>query len=289
MKKLSFLPYRYIKILYRIFHISVHDTIKQDGIEHAGYLAFLSILSLFPFLIFLVATIGFIGGSDLGRDFIVFLLQSIPQEASSALQPRIEEILSDPPQSFLTLAIIGVIWTASSSVEGLRTILNRAYRVFAPPPYILRRLISIVEFFIITASVMLATLFLVFVPSIVRFFEKYFSTKLGIDYEILNLNHTLIFLLLILGTSLLYYALPNVQQKYRQTLPGAFLTVSLWILIKNAFVLYLDNFNQFNFVYGSLAGIMISLIFFYLINLAFIFGAEFNYHLHRVFSNLKNR
>jgi len=57
----------------------------------------------------------------------------------------------------------------------------------------------------------------------------------------------------------------------------------LWAACQKLFVLYLSNFQQISFVYGSLAGIMIYLLFFYLVNLIFIFGAEFNYHLYRVY------
>jgi membrane protein len=89
--------------------------------------------------------------------------------------------------------------------------------------------------------------------------------------------------ILAISTSILYYALPNVKQKFSQTLPGSILAVILWITLVNFFSLYLENFNQMNFVYGSIAGIIVSLMFFYLISLVFIFGAEFNYNFHRVY------
>ena len=151
--KISYNFRKYFIIPIKVLRMAIVDTVRQDGIEHAGYLAFLSIFSLFPFLIFLISIIGKLGGDTIGAKAIVAVISSLPKEAASAMLPRIEEIISGPPQSFLTIAIIGVIWTASSSVEGLRTILNRAYRVHLPPPYLLRRLISIAEFFILTFSI----------------------------------------------------------------------------------------------------------------------------------------
>ena len=108
----------YILLLIKIIKKSVSDLIKQDGVEHAGYLAFLSILSLFPFLIFLIAIIGLFGASEQGIIFVQYLLAAAPKEMSQALAPRVNEIISGPNQSFLTIAILGVVWTASSSVEG---------------------------------------------------------------------------------------------------------------------------------------------------------------------------
>ena len=285
-KKRSKINYNFRKyciIPFKILRISIVDVIRQDGIEHAGYLAFLSILSLFPFLIFLVSIAGFIGASQGGIDLIKSILSAAPKEVIEALTPRIDEIISGPPQTFLTLAIIGVIWTASSSVEGCRTILNRAYRIAFPPPYILRRLISILEFFVIVFSIILSIVVFIIVPVVLRGLQTKFSINLKIDYDLFYIRHFAIFTFLVFTTSLLYYALPNAKQKITQTLPGSILAVVFWITLENLFSIYLKNFHQFNLVYGSLAGLIISLMFFYLISLVFILGAEFNYHFHRTY------
>jgi membrane protein len=266
-----------------IFRISVLDTIRQDGIEHAGYLAFLSIFSLFPFLIFLISIVGFFGASEMGAQIVHTILSAAPREMAETLAPRINEIISGPPQSFLTIAIIGVIWTASSSVEGCRTILNRAYRIAFPPPYLWRRFISILEFFVIIFSIVIGIIIFIVVPSLLKEVEGTFSLHSNFDYDFFYLRQLAIFAVLTLATSLLYYALPNAKQKITQTVPGSIVVVLLWVSLERGFSLYLENFQQFNLVYGSLAGIIVSLMFFYLISLAFIFGAEFNYHFHRTY------
>ena len=281
--KINYYFHKYFLIPLKIFRKSVIDTIRHDGIEHAGYLAFLSILSFFPSLIFLIAVIGLFGESKIGTDFLHELVSSLPNEMSRGLTPRINEIISGPSDGYLTIAIIGVIWTASSSVEGCRTILNRAYRVAFPPPYILRRLVSIFEFFIIIIVIISGILVFVIVPLILKYFEKQFSLSLKIDYDFFYLRQLAIFVILTISTSVLYYALPNAKQKISQTIPGSILAVILWVTLVDFFSLYLENFDQMNFVYGSIAGIIISLMFFYLISLVFIFGAEFNYNFHRVY------
>lgn len=275
---------KYILLPFRILRMAIVDTVRQDGVEHAGYLAFLSILSLFPFLIFLISIIGFFGASEAGVKFIDLILSSAPQEIIGTLAPRIHEITSGPPQRFLTIAFIGVIWTASSSVEGCRTILNRAYRVNSPPPYIWRRFISILEFFAITVSMVAGIIIFIILPT----FLNKIPFGIGVGFESINFDafyfrYFAIFILLCCTVSLLYYALPNAKQKITQTVPGSILTVTLWIALEKIFAFYLSNFHQFSFVYGSLAGIMISLMFFYLISIIFILGAEFNYHFHRIY------
>ena len=274
---------KYFIIPLKIFKTSLIDTIRHDGIEHAGYLAFLSILSFFPSLIFLIAVIGLFGESEIGRNFIENFITTLPAEMSQGLAPRIKEIISGPRDDYITIAIIGVIWTASSSVEGCRTILNRAYRVAFPPPYLFRRLISIIEFFIIIFIIIIGLAIFVVFPIILKTIEQKFSLKLHIDYDFFYLRQIAIFTILTASTSTLYYALPNAKQKIFQTIPGSIIAVILWVILVNIFSIYINNFDQVNFVYGSIAGIIISLMFFYLISLVFIFGAEFNYNFYRVY------
>lgn len=266
--------------------MAIRDMVNQDGIEHAGYLAFLNIFSLFPFLIFLVLIVGAIGASEIGQRAIFSAIEHLPQEVTVSILPRIEEIISDPKQTFLTIAIIGVIWTASSTLEGLRTTLNRAYRVHLPPPYLFRRLVSFVEFFVISFSIIAVMFLFVVVPKIVHYIglDSFFIfDKIS---EVLEINKFLIFFFLCCSVSLLYYFIPNVKQEITRTFPGAVITVIAWYFTQKIFVFYLQEFRQFSFVYGSLAGIMGCLLFFYLINIIFITGAHFNFHLHRVYKAL---
>jgi membrane protein len=81
----------------------------------------------------------------------------------------------------------------------------------------------------------------------------------------------------------LYYILPNIRQRLIDVIPGAIVTILLWVIAATAYTAYLTTFNQVNLIYGSLGGIIASLIFFFIINLCFIIGAEFNYHFAEAF------
>jgi membrane protein len=234
-------------------------------------------------LIFIFSLIGIFGATEIGIEIITSIMQSIPSEVAIGLKPYIEEIISGPPPSLLTIALIGVIWTASSCVEGCRTILNRAYRINFPPPYFMRRLFSIGEFFAITFLIVIGILIFVILPNFLEENRADFLIKIHFDYDFYYVRQVLFFTILTLSTALLYYALPNAKQKFSQTIPGSILAVILWVLVKFIFLKYLENFNQVNFVYGSLAGIIISLLFFYFVSVIFIVGAEFNYHFHRTY------
>ena len=261
-----------------IFKLSVIDTINHDGIEHAGYLAFLSIVSLFPLLIFIVAITGYVGQLEIATNFVEIFISHIPDNAASALTPRINEIISGPPPAFLTIAFLGVIWTASSSVEGLRTILNRAYRVENPPAYIWRRLLSIAQFFLIIVSIILVLLLFIVLPAIWSKVSNFLHLGEIFLFDTKLLRLLLFFLIILKMTSLLYLLVPNKGQSLKSVIPGSFVCVILWFSVGKTLTFYLRNVDQFNLIYGSIGGVIIALIFFYLIALIFIFGAEFNYH-----------
>jgi membrane protein len=266
---------------------SAVNTVNHDGIEHAGYMAFLFILSLFPFFVFFVAFAGFVGDSAIGEHFLQYVLASLPHNISKALEPRIVEIISGPPQGLLTLAIVGAIWTASSSVEGLRTILNRVYHVKAPPHYIWRRLLSIGQFLTLV-SIIVASTFLLLVLPIIWQKIPYLHQISDSLLNLLNLTgflkpfygyfrYVLVSITLFLVVSTLYFIIPNTKLRWYYVFPGSLLVIILWFIAGLGLSLYIDNFQQVGLIYGSLQGVIVSLLFFYIINMIFIYGAEFNY------------
>lgn len=256
-------------------------TLTHDGIEHAGYLAFLSMLSMFPFLVFTVAVIGFMGQGPAGAAFITSVLNNLPTHVTVALQPRIVEIISGPPQGLLTVSILGAIWTASSAVEGLRTILNRAYHVATPPAYWLRRSLSILQLLFFTFILVLGMLLVIAIPLMLQHLEAWLGFYFLSEHQ--QYWGTLVFVasifLLFVAVCYIYYIIPNIRQRFISVAPGAAVVVLLWLAAAYVFTLYLSNFQQVNLIYGSLGGIIAALLFFYICNIIFIFGAELNYQI----------
>ena len=268
----------------KIFHSlakAAASTVHHDGVEHAGYMAFMTLLSLFPFLVFFVACAGFLGASSVGVELLDVFMNRLPQNVMHAIAPRIKEIISGPPQSLMTIAIIGVIWTASSSVEGLRTILNRVHEVRTPPKYIFRRMLSIVQFLILTAFLTITMFLFVFIPILLKKLPTIFNINYMNSTFDNVLSYSVAITVLLTFVASLYYYVPNLKMRWRAVLPGAVLVVVLWYLSGVALSVYIENFRQLSLVYGSLGGVIVTLLFFYIVNLIFIFGAEFNHYLSK--------
>ncbi len=273
------------KLLHSIWRAAHCTIIEHDGIEHAGYLAFLGLLALFPFLVLIVVFTGWMGQGEVGTQFIQMMFDHLPPKAVSALRPRIEEIAGGPPPGLVTISILGAIWTSSSAVEGMRTVLNRAYHVSTPPAYWLRRITSIMQLLVFTSVIITGMLLIVFAPIVLEKIEVMLGWHLlpASEFNLSDLIFSFSAFSMFVVVAHLYYILPNIKQTWLDVVVGAAVTVALWTGAAKVISYYLSKFEQVNLIYGSLGGIIATLIFFYVINVIFIFGAELNYQLVTAF------
>jgi membrane protein len=279
-------PLAIIKNFLVCFYKSIEDTVNHDGIEHAGYLAFLLMLSIFPFLFFLMAIMSFIIPESLSELVIISISDSADTTFDNLiyfLKPRIHEITNAPPHSLLTLAVFSAIWTASSIFEAIRTILNKANRVIHPPSYLFRRFISIIEFVVLIFVTILIMFFFGMFPSLISDLATFFHLKdsyyyLAFEQETKLLRDTVIFLYGFFLILFIYYFLPNKKQVIFNNIPGAILVLFAWNIFTRLFKYYISTFSQLNVIYGSIVGVIIALLYFYFCSIIFIFGAEFNYN-----------
>ena len=277
-----------IKDFLKTCYKAADNFVEHDGVEHAGYITFLIIISIFPFILFLIALTGFLGESEAGAIFIKNMLSLMPKEFLPAIIPRIQEIISGPPQSFVAIAFLSLIWTASSFFQGLRNILNRVYRVESPPSYLLRRIGTMV-YFLIIALIIAIIIFFSFFGEVIYLklllvLKKEISLFASLDFLLVNKVFAFISTTLIVYLS--YYTLPDLKKKkFANFLPGTIFVLICWFLVTRAFAIYLESFNQVYVVYGSIAGFVVSMFYLYIVVMIYIFGAEFNYE----YAKLKNK
>jgi membrane protein len=264
--------------------VAAYNTNIHRGGEQAGNLAFLTLLSLFPFLVFTIALATYVGDQTLGVHFIEALISKMPDNVADTLRPHLENILGKPPQGLLTIAVIGAIWASSALLSALRTVLNRAYRIESPPQYIWRRLLSIFELLLLTGFIILLMLLEAMKPSLsraaVQLTELDVATfESSIRWFNFGGSFSALFsgLILALLIALTYVVLTNKKIRFRDALPGAVLVAIAWIATVKLLTWYIYHSQQISVLYGGLSGIVMTLFFFYLLNLALIFGAEFNY------------
>jgi membrane protein len=258
-----------------LWRATVHF-INDGGTTQAGSIAFTTLFALFPFLIFLTTLAGEFGQEEAAQRFVVLWLEGLPAEVVSTIRPAIDQVINVRRTGLMTVSILVAVWTASSGLEALRTALNYAYGIEESRPWWLLRLQSIVFTVIMSVAILVLMIVVVAGPFIWDFLVDLFKVPASWGWIYTAVRYLLAVLLLYAVVALAYQWLPNRRLRGYEILPGAAVTVVTWLITASLFSLYLQNLGRFSVTYGSLGGIVVTLMFFYLSAAIFIFGAEIN-------------
>jgi membrane protein len=250
--------------------------IDDGGMTFAGHIAFMTLFSLFPFLIFLTTLAAEFGQTEAAREFIVMALGAFPDEVSDAIRPAIDQVVNYRRTGLMTISIVASLWAVSSGLEALREALNKAYGIEEPRPIWFCRLQSLLFTIILSIGIIVLMVVVVIGPVVWSYVAPLLELHLEWSWFYETARYVIAVSILYLVVALLYRWLPSRHLPRREILPGAAVTIVLWLLLASLFSLYLQNLARFSVTYGSLGGIVITLMFFYISGLIFIFGAEIN-------------
>lgn len=249
----------------------------HDGMIHAGNLAYLAIVALFPFFITATAIFNAFGEAEDRAAAIVALLAAMPEPVVNAIGPVAFDIIDARSGWLLWAGALVGLWTVGSLIETIRDILRRAYGTEPTVAFWRYRLFTTG---IIVLSVMLILVSL-FVQVIIGAVQQVIAAYLpGLESVIANLALSRIAPAFILFGALymLFYALTPSHYRARRypKWPGALFVTLWWAGVTVALPAVLRHFFTFDRTYGSLAGVMIVLFFFWLVGLGVVIGAELN-------------
>jgi membrane protein len=251
--------------------------VYNDGFIHAGNLAYLSLLALFPFLILATAVAHLIGQSQDAQLTVANLLARLPPNVASTLQEPIQEVLEARTGPLLWFGAIVGLWTATSYTETIRDILRRAYGVKYCAPFWEYRLGSVVLILAAVFLLMLAFAASVTLSSLHLLLVQWFPFTEGIGTR-LGLYRLVPAATMFLTFYALFYALTPARYRKHgcRKWPGALFITAWWIANVELLPNVLAMFGGYNLTYGSLAGVMIALLFFFMVGLGVVAGAELN-------------
>ena len=255
---------------------SFYRLFADEAIPLAGNIAFRTVFSVFPFLIFLTALAGFFGSNELAEGVVTFLLSVAPAQLVQPLVPEIRSILTVPRTGLLSLSALITIWSAMGGVDSVRVGLNRAYDT-RETRNIWWLYVQNVLFVIGSAVFLLiVAMLIVFAPVAIQLIETYAPALRGHFVTLEQLRYPIGVTLLIFGVLLCHRILPAKALSVLEILPGVVLTVAAWVVMSSIFSIYLLNFNTFASTYASLSGIFAAMFFVYLAALVLILGGEVN-------------
>ena len=248
--------------------------VDDDGWVLSGHLAFSGMLALIPFLIFATALTGLVIGQEGGQAVLDQLFLTIPDYVAKTLEPVVLEVSSQPPGGLLTVSAFGAVYAASNGIEALRVGFDRAYDVEAYRHIALSWLISVGIVIVGFALFLLLAILFVLAPVVFRLFEAYTGT--GIPRQADLIRYGIGFSVLALTLWGMHWVLPSRRMRGLRIWPGILASMAMWLLAASAFSLYLSYTPYYTLTYGTLAGVVIALLFMYFSGMIVILGAEIN-------------
>jgi membrane protein len=249
----------------------------HDGVLLASGIAFALIFAIFPFLIFIIALGGGVGGQDLADDIAQAALTIMPEHMVRTIEPELDRIIHPPGRGgLLTFGLLVTLVTITSAVEAIRDGLNRAYGCVDNRNFLKKRLGSLVFvlFGMLAITVLAALAFAA--PLAIQAVAAGAAGTAWYPLLMEGGRQALLIVVLLAMIASMHLILPAHERRVRTIIPGVVLTLVLWWAAGRAFGYYLNRFTDYSAVYAGLGGIMALMFFLWILALIFQFGAELN-------------
>jgi membrane protein len=256
---------------------------KDDDLQdRAAALTYFGIQSIFPGLLVLVSLLGLVGHSVTQS-----LIKNVGKVAPASVRSIISDNVTRLQANHTASGIVGIValalalWSASNYVAAFMRASNAIYDVPEGRP--------IWKTAPIRLGVTIVTMVLLVAAAVIVLVTGGLAQKAGNALGVGSVAVTVWdiakwpVLLVIIGLilAILFWASPNAKHGFQWVSPGGFIAVILWLIASALFALYVANFSHYNKIYGSLAGVIVFLIWMWISNVAILFGAEFNAELER--------
>lgn len=251
------------------------NKLKEDDIFALGsQLAYSLLLSFFPFLIFLMTIIGF---SSVTSSDVLFSLESIlPTPAYELIYTTIIEIVDSQKSDLLSFSLLITIWVSSNGFYAVIKSLNKAYDDDEKRPFWKIRVTSIMCTFILGLMIIFSLLLLVLGNSIGVTLSRYFNLPGNFDILWKVLRYVITLVSMVFTFALIYMFTPTRNLVLKEVLPGAIFAAIGWIAVSVGFAFYVDNFNNYSRIYGSIGAVIILMIWLFLSSIILLTGGEIN-------------
>ena len=248
----------------------------RHGFTHAGNLAYLSLVTLFPFVILIASIAGRLGRTRDGMAAVNSFLEALPQGVADIVAPAIRDVLAAPATGgVVTFGLLVALWTTSGVLVTLRTIVQQAYDTPSELPFWRWRLIGIAEVLGLVIILLVAFAAQVLVTGAETFVFRLMPMAAEV-FPALGLQRLVPAGLLFLALWALFSLLCPRLFRVAPCWPGALVTALAWTATTLALPRALTLFNAYALTYGSLAGVIIALLYFYIIGLGLVMGAQLN-------------
>jgi membrane protein len=260
----------FFKEIYREYE---HDSVADS----AAVLAYYFVYSLFPFLFFLTTLAAYIPhAQDSMRELLSRAHALLPPQAMHVIDKNLRTLVERPRPHFLTIGLLATLYAASRGVDAVRKALNLAYDVKESRPFWKTEMVAF------GMTIAGALLVLVGLAAMVAGGDlgMWVAGKLHIARAYILvwswLRWPVTAFLIMSSAAFAYYFLPDVKQEFRFLTPGSVFGTLAWLLATWGFAQYVNHFGKYNVTFGSIAGVIVLMTWFYIAGFIFLMGGEVN-------------
>ncbi|MEB6332947.1 YihY/virulence factor BrkB family protein [Staphylococcus pseudoxylosus] len=261
------------------FSYLVYRIGKDDASGLSAQLSYYFMLSLFPMLLFLLSIVPVVGVKQSTiRDMIK---DHVPPAYVSQVADIIGDIMSNASGSILSVGLILALWSASNGMTALMNSFNVAYDVEDSRNFIVSKLFSV----LFTLAMIIVMPVALVLPTFGQQIGDLLFGPLGLGEQVKwvfdTIRYVLPVIVVLIAFMVLYTLAPNVKIKLMSVIPGAIFATIVFLAGSYLFGIYISNFSNYSKTYGSIAGIIILMLWLYITGFIIIIGAEINAIFHQ--------
>lgn len=253
---------------------------KEDNVPLlAAAQAYYYILSIFPLLIFALTILPLL---NLNPNSVVSFIGTVaPSDTASLFEENITTLVQEPRGILFVVSLLGALWSASNGINAFIKSSNEAYDVEESRSFIKVRLIAIALTICMILTIVVALVLPIFGNVLISMISSVVGLTAQTEILFQVLRWVIAVTVMTLMLLLLYRFAPNKTLKWKEILVGSITAALLWQIVSLGFSFYVSNFGNYSATYGSLGGVIILLLWFFLTGLVLMIGAELNVIFHR--------
>jgi membrane protein len=255
------------------------DIGHNEIMDRSAALSYYFIFALFPTLLFLTALLALLPIPDLLDRLMAYVSDVLPGDAGGLVQKTLGQALQDADAGLLSLGAVTALWAASSGMTSIMAALNVASR-----PWWRERLLAVGLTVVFSLLAVVALVLLVFGQNLGEAIANRtgWGTAFRITWQLVR--WPLAMLLGLAAISLVYRLAPAANQRWAWVTPGSAFAVGAWAIMSVALRFYVGYFANYNATYGSIAGVILLMLWLYLSGVVLLVGAAINSEIARATS-----
>lgn len=265
----------------------IYDKYAEDEMTvYAAQVSFFIILSVVPFIMLLLTAVQMIPSVSYAQ-FMELIVALVPVDYKSLAFRVVNDLSLKSPATMISVTAITALWSAGRGMFSVARGLNRVHGQGEKRWYVVNRLICSGYTVVFIMVCILSLGLLVFGNMIQAFMVSRFPLVADIVTHIVNFRALWALMILVIFFLGIYTFVPDKKLKFKEQLPGALFSTVGWMAFSFAFSLYFNHFGgrNYSYMYGSLAAIVLMLLWLYFCMCILFFGAEVNYYLKERFTD----